>query len=89
MVRRGSGAEQVVRRLGAHRRCQEHRVGADPNFCKLYHADDPAFWERVYYWNTPVSDCAVVDRRRIDQAGSGDDCKDYNEWLQAWTEIKG
>ena len=62
----------------------------DPNFCKAYHADDPGFWKRVYYWNTPVSDCAVVDQKaHSDQSGSGDDCKDYNDWLQAWTEIKG
>ena len=62
----------------------------DPNFCKAYHADDPGFWKRVYYWNTPVSDCSVVDQKaHSDQSGSGDDCKDYNDWLQAWTEIKG
>jgi putative spermidine/putrescine transport system substrate-binding protein len=61
---------------------------ADPNFCKDYHADDPGFWKRVYYWNTPVTDCSVTDQR-AHEGGSGDDCKDYNEWIQAWTEIKG
>jgi putative spermidine/putrescine transport system substrate-binding protein len=62
----------------------------DPGFCKAYHAEDPGFWKRVYYWNTPVSDCSVVDQKaHSDLAGSGDDCKDYNDWLQAWTEIKG
>jgi putative spermidine/putrescine transport system substrate-binding protein len=62
----------------------------DPSFCKAYHAEDPGFWKRVYYWNTPVSDCSVVDQKaHSDLAGSGDDCKDYNDWLQAWTEIKG
>ncbi len=53
---------------------------SDPNFCKKYHADVPSFWKRVYYWNTPVADCG--DSR-------GDTCKDYNDWVQAWTEIKG
>ncbi len=49
------------------------------NFCEKYHADNPAFWKRVYYWETPLADC-----------GNGnDDCKDYNEWVQAWTAIKG
>jgi putative spermidine/putrescine transport system substrate-binding protein len=51
----------------------------NPNFCAEYHAEDPAFWKRVYYWKTPLSDC-----------GNGEeDCKDYNDWVQAWTSIKG
>jgi len=51
----------------------------NPNFCSEYHADNPGFWKRVYYWETPVSDC-----------GNGEsDCKDYNDWVQAWTSIKG
>jgi putative spermidine/putrescine transport system substrate-binding protein len=51
----------------------------DPKFCDEYHAADPSFWKRVYYWKTPVSDC-----------GNGSsDCKNYNDWLQAWTSIKG
>ena len=52
----------------------------DPQFCKNYHADDPAFWENVYYWITPVADCG-------DDRGSV--CKDNNEWNAAWNEIKG
>jgi putative spermidine/putrescine transport system substrate-binding protein len=51
----------------------------DKEFCTKYHADNPAFWKRVYYWETPVSDC-----------GNGEsDCKNYNDWVRAWTEIKG
>jgi putative spermidine/putrescine transport system substrate-binding protein len=53
---------------------------ADPQFCDNYHAGDPAFWKRVYYWNTPRADCG--DSR-------GSTCKDYNDWVSAWTEIKG
>jgi putative spermidine/putrescine transport system substrate-binding protein len=52
----------------------------DPKFCDNYHAADPAFWKQVYYWKTPLADCG--DDR-------GDACKDYNDWVQAWTEIKG
>jgi putative spermidine/putrescine transport system substrate-binding protein len=52
----------------------------DPQFCTNYHADDPAFWENVYYWITPVADCG-------DDRGSA--CKDNNEWNAAWNEIKG
>jgi putative spermidine/putrescine transport system substrate-binding protein len=52
---------------------------ANPNFCSEYHAEEPAFWKRVYYWQTPLADC-----------GNGEsDCKDYNDWVQAWTSIKG
>ena len=51
----------------------------NPDFCADYHADNPAFWKRVYYWETPLADC-----------GDGsEDCKDYNEWVKAWTTIKG
>ena len=52
----------------------------DPEFCDKYHAADPEFWKRVYYWITPVADCG--DDR-------GDVCKDNNDWDTAWTEIKG
>jgi putative spermidine/putrescine transport system substrate-binding protein len=51
----------------------------NPDFCAEYHADNPAFWKRVYYWETPLADCGE------DSEG----CKDYNEWVQAWTAIKG
>ncbi len=52
---------------------------AEKGFCAKYHAEDPGFWKRVYYWETPLADCGD---------GSGD-CKDYNEWVRAWTSIKG
>ena len=29
----------------------------NPKFCDQYHAADPAFWKRVYYWQTPLADC--------------------------------
>jgi len=52
---------------------------ADKEFCAKYHAEEPEFWKRVYYWETPLADC-----------GDGsEDCKDYNDWVQAWTAIKG
>jgi putative spermidine/putrescine transport system substrate-binding protein len=52
----------------------------DPKFCDKYHAADPNFWDNVYYWITPVADCG--DDR-------GEVCMDNNEWVSAWTEIKG
>jgi putative spermidine/putrescine transport system substrate-binding protein len=52
---------------------------ANKNFCSEYHAEDPGFWKRVAYWETPLADC-----------GNGEeDCKDYNDWVKAWTAIKG
>jgi putative spermidine/putrescine transport system substrate-binding protein len=52
---------------------------ADKEFCAKYHADNPAFWKRVYYWETPLADC-----------GNGEEnCMDYNDWVKAWTSIKG
>ena len=51
----------------------------DKEFCSKYHAEEPEFWKRVYYWETPLADC-----------GNGSsDCKDYNDWVKAWTSIKG
>ncbi len=53
---------------------------SDPSFCSKYHAADPGFWKRVYYWQTPLADCG-------DDRGSV--CMDYNAWVSAWTTIKG
>jgi putative spermidine/putrescine transport system substrate-binding protein len=53
---------------------------SDPKFCDDWHAADPSFWKNVYYWNTPLADCG--DDR-------GEECMDYNDWVSAWTEIKG
>ncbi len=53
---------------------------ADPKTCEIYHADDQAYFDQVWYWTTPQRDC--LDDR-------GEVCKDYSEWTQAWTEIKG
>jgi putative spermidine/putrescine transport system substrate-binding protein len=51
----------------------------NPKFCDSYHAADPSFWKQVYYWQTPLADC-----------GNGNtDCMDYNQWVNAWTDIKG
>jgi putative spermidine/putrescine transport system substrate-binding protein len=57
--------------------CQET---ADKNFCQTYHANDAAYFNRVSFWTTPRKQCG--DAR-------GAVCKDYSEWVQAWTDIKG
>jgi len=54
---------------------------AEADFCSKYHAEDPKFWDRVYYWETPLADCG--------EEVEGEDCVGYPEWVQAWTSIKG
>jgi putative spermidine/putrescine transport system substrate-binding protein len=53
---------------------------ADKSHCDVYHAADEKYFDRVAYWTTPQKSCG--DDR-------GDTCKDYSEWVQAWTDIKG
>ena len=53
---------------------------ANEDHCDIFHADDEAYFDQVAYWTTPTKDCG--DDR-------GDVCKDYSEWVKAWTEIKG
>jgi putative spermidine/putrescine transport system substrate-binding protein len=53
---------------------------ADKNHCKTFHADDEEYFSKVAYWTTPQKDCGD-DRGAV--------CKDYSEWVQAWTEVKG
>jgi putative spermidine/putrescine transport system substrate-binding protein len=55
-------------------------VTANKDHCKIFHADDEAYFDRVAYWTTPRKECG--DDR-------GDVCMDYSEWVKAWTEIKG
>jgi len=49
--------------------------------CKEYHADDAAYYDQLHYWTTPTKEC--LDGR------TDVECKDYSEWVAAWTEIKG
>jgi putative spermidine/putrescine transport system substrate-binding protein len=51
-----------------------------PGHCDTFHANDEAYFDKVYEWTVPQADCG--DSR-------GSTCKDYSAWLQAWTEIKG
>jgi putative spermidine/putrescine transport system substrate-binding protein len=53
---------------------------ADKNHCDTFHATDEDYFAKVAFWTTPVKDCG--DSR-------GEVCKDYSEWVKAWTEIKG
>jgi putative spermidine/putrescine transport system substrate-binding protein len=53
----------------------------DKNFCKTFHADDEAYFDQVWYWTTPITQC--LDGR------TNVKCKDYGDWTTAWQEIKG
>ncbi|MDX6423989.1 MAG: putative spermidine/putrescine transport system substrate-binding protein [Gaiellaceae bacterium] len=53
---------------------------ADKNHCTTFHAGDEEYFKQVWYWTTPTKQC-------LD--GRGAICKDYSEWVQAWTEVKG
>ena len=85
-----SGGQRKSRSCSARRRPREGRARSSrtldpayfgaPDHCELYNADNPEFWKRVYYWNTPLADCGD-DRGNV--------CMDYNDWVSAWTEIKG
>ena len=46
---------------------------------EVYDADGKKYLDDLYYWTTPVSDC-----------GDGNtDCTTYDDWVQAWTDVKG
>jgi putative spermidine/putrescine transport system substrate-binding protein len=50
-------------------------------FCESFHAGDEAYAEQIHYWTTPIEEC--LDGRTDVQ------CTTYQDWTQAWTEIKG
>ena len=54
---------------------------AAKDHCEIFHADDDAFWKDVWNWQTPTEDC--VDGRTDVK------CKGFDQWIAAWTEIKG
>lgn len=53
---------------------------ADPEHCDKFHAGDTAYWEDVYYWNTPTEAC--LDGRTDVK------CVPYSEWSKAWSELR-
>jgi len=51
-----------------------------PNFCEAYHVTDLNFYDKIAFWKTPSANCG--DSR-------GQTCVPYDQWLQAWTDVKG
>jgi putative spermidine/putrescine transport system substrate-binding protein len=52
----------------------------DKNHCTIYHADDQAFFKKLWFWATPQSDC--LDGR------TNVKCIPYSGWSEAWSSIK-
>ncbi len=52
---------------------------ADPEHCTTFHANDPAYWEDVWYWTTPEETC--LDGRTDVK------CVPFTEWVNAWSEL--
>jgi putative spermidine/putrescine transport system substrate-binding protein len=50
---------------------------ADKSHCATFHAADEAYFDKVWFWSTPVAQC--LDGRKDVT------CKDYAAWTQAWT----
>ena len=53
---------------------------ANPDHCKIFHADTEDYWKDVYYWNTPTEKC--LDGRTDVK------CVPYAEWSKAWSELR-
>ena len=53
---------------------------ADKGHCATFHANDDAYWEDVYYWNTPTEAC--LDGRTDVK------CVPYAEWVKAWSSLR-
>jgi putative spermidine/putrescine transport system substrate-binding protein len=49
--------------------------------CESQHADDPGYWENVWYWSTPQEDCADDDPDTT--------CVTQEDWVDAWTSLRG
>ena len=52
----------------------------DANFCTTYHVNDNQFLTSLALWKVPLKNCG--DSR-------GNVCMGYQDWLTAWTDIKG
>jgi putative spermidine/putrescine transport system substrate-binding protein len=51
-----------------------------PGFCDAYGVNDPAVYDSIAFWKTPLVACG--DDR-------GDACTDFDTWTAKWTEIRG
>jgi putative spermidine/putrescine transport system substrate-binding protein len=52
-----------------------------PGHCELTHANDEAYYDKIWYWASPQADCADDDAATT--------CKDQDDWVEAWTKLRG
>ncbi len=51
-----------------------------PGSCAQYHADAPgSYFDSIKFWKTPIAQCA----------DGSQNCIPYDQWVSAWTTIKG
>jgi putative spermidine/putrescine transport system substrate-binding protein len=48
--------------------------------CTQFHAEDPGYWDDVWYWTTPTETC--LDGRTDAK------CIGYDEWVKAWSALR-
>lgn len=53
---------------------------ANPDHCKIFHADDEDYFNDVWYWTTPTKEC--LDGR------TDVECVPFTEWVNAWNELR-
>ena len=74
-------AEYFGEAPGNSKSCAPDRSDRPGRTATIFHADDDAFWKDIWYWQTPEAEC--VDGRTDVK------CKGFDDWIKAWTEIKG
>jgi putative spermidine/putrescine transport system substrate-binding protein len=55
-------------------------LATNPDHCTIFHAEDPEYWENVWYWTTPIAEC--LDGR------TDVECKDFAAWVEGWTDVR-
>ena len=59
----------------------EYAETISPGHCDVTHATDEAYYDKISYWSTPQASCADED--------SATTCKTQDDWVAAWTELRG
>jgi putative spermidine/putrescine transport system substrate-binding protein len=62
-------------------RACDYAESISPGHCELTHANDEAYYKKVWYWSTPQADCADTD--------SATTCVTQDDWVNAWTKLRG
>jgi putative spermidine/putrescine transport system substrate-binding protein len=52
----------------------------DKDHCKIFHAEDEAYFKQIWFWATPQADC--LDGRTDVK------CVPYSDWTTAWSTLR-